>query len=100
MIAERRPNPLASPTPVPSSSLQEICALFGQPVAGNPTQFMIEKAFAQHGLEWRYLTLEVAPVDTHTMIQNIIAHIGLQFLFVEGDNFLHAVRVLLAQRVY
>ncbi|MGH9413005.1 MAG: hypothetical protein ACRD0Y_04620, partial [Terriglobales bacterium] len=46
-----------------SSSLQEICALLGQPVAGNPTQYMMEKAFAHHGLEWRYLTLEVAPDD-------------------------------------
>lgn len=43
------------------SSLQEICAVFGSPVAGNPTQYMMEKAFAHHGLDWRYLTLEVAP---------------------------------------
>jgi shikimate dehydrogenase len=33
----------------------------GQPVAGNPTQFMMERAFAAAGLDWRYLTLEVAP---------------------------------------
>lgn len=44
-----------------SASLQEICAVFGSPVAGNPTQYMMEKAFAHHGLDWRYLTLEVAP---------------------------------------
>lgn len=43
------------------SSLQEICAVFGSPVAGNPTQYMMEKAFAHHGLDWRYLTLEVGP---------------------------------------
>ncbi len=43
------------------SSLQEICACFGQPVAGNPTQYMMERAFAHHGLDWRYLTLEVPP---------------------------------------
>jgi shikimate dehydrogenase len=42
-------------------AIQEIVAVFGQPVAGNPTQYMMEKAFAQLGLEWRYLTLEVAP---------------------------------------
>jgi shikimate dehydrogenase len=36
-------------------------AVFGQPVAGNPTQYMMEKAFAGVGLDWRYLTLEVAP---------------------------------------
>jgi len=46
---------------VPHSPLQEIVAVFGQPVAGNPTQYMMEKAFAQVGLDWRYLTLEVPP---------------------------------------
>jgi len=48
---------------MPSSSLEDIVACFGQPVAGNPTQFMMERAFAQRGLDWRYLTLEVAPAD-------------------------------------
>lgn len=43
------------------SAIQEIVAVFGQPVAGNPTQYMMEKAFAAAGLEWRYLTLEVGP---------------------------------------
>jgi shikimate dehydrogenase len=42
-------------------AIQEVVAVFGQPVAGNPTQYMMEKAFAQAGLDWRYLTLEVAP---------------------------------------
>jgi len=42
-----------------SNSLQEILFLFGSPVAGNPTQFIIEKALADLGLDWRYLTLEV-----------------------------------------
>ena len=48
-------------TSVSHSAIQEIVAVFGQPVAGNPTQYMMEKAFAQAGLDWRYLTLEVAP---------------------------------------
>ena len=46
---------------VPDSFLPEICALFGQPVAGNPMQFMMERAFEKHGLDWRYLSFEVAP---------------------------------------
>jgi shikimate dehydrogenase len=41
--------------------LQPILALLGYPVAANPTQYMMEKAFAQHGLDCRFLTLEVAP---------------------------------------
>jgi len=63
-----------------SSSLQEICALLGQPVAGNPTQFMIEKAFACHGLEWRYLTLEVAVEDLGDAIR------GMRAMGFRGGN--------------
>lgn len=40
---------------------QELVAVFGQPVAENPTQAMVEAAFRHHGLDWRYLTVEVAP---------------------------------------
>jgi shikimate dehydrogenase len=40
---------------------QELVAVFGTPVAENPTQAMIEAAFHHHGLDWRYLTVEVAP---------------------------------------
>jgi shikimate dehydrogenase len=40
---------------------QELTACFGQPVAENPTQAMIEAAYRRHGLPWRYLTIEVAP---------------------------------------
>jgi shikimate dehydrogenase len=42
---------------------QELVAVFGQPVAENPTQVMIEAAFRAMGLDWRYLTIEVAPAD-------------------------------------
>ncbi len=42
---------------------QELTGAFGQPIAENPTQYMIESAFKHHGLEWRYLSLEVAAGD-------------------------------------
>jgi shikimate dehydrogenase len=42
---------------------QELTACFGQPVAENPTQAMVEAAYRHHGLAWRYLTIEVAPKD-------------------------------------
>jgi shikimate dehydrogenase len=63
-----------------TSSLQPICALFGQPVAGNPTQYMIEKAFSHHGLDWRYLTLEVAPEDLGDAIR------GMRAMGFRGGN--------------
>ena len=40
---------------------QELTAAFGQPIAENPTQAMVEAAYRHHGLDWRYLTIEVAP---------------------------------------
>ena len=40
---------------------QELVGVFGHPVAENPTQAMIEPAFAAMGLDWRYLTVEVRP---------------------------------------
>jgi shikimate dehydrogenase len=40
---------------------QELVGVFGRPVDENPTQPMVEAAFAAAGLDWRYLTIEVAP---------------------------------------
>lgn len=40
---------------------QELVGCFGFPVAENPTQAMIEPAFRDMALDWRYLTLEVRP---------------------------------------
>jgi len=42
---------------------QELVGVFGHPVAENPTQVMVEAAFAAMGLDWRYLTVEVRPDD-------------------------------------
>lgn len=56
-----------------TSLTQELCALFGSPVAGNPTQFMIEKAFNHHGLDWRYLTILVSPEDLPDAIRGMRA---------------------------
>jgi shikimate dehydrogenase len=39
---------------------QELTAAFGQPISENPTQAMVEAAYRHHGLDWRYLTIEVA----------------------------------------
>ncbi len=42
---------------------QELTAVFGYPVAENPSQVMAEAAYRHHGLDWRYLTLEVTPAN-------------------------------------
>lgn len=62
----------------------------GQPVAGNPSQFMMERAFAAAGLDWRYLTLEVSP-------ENLAAAVaGMKAMGFRGGNFTipHKVAVI------
>ncbi len=44
-----------------SASLIEKCCLIGCPVAGNPTHYIVEQAFAHKGLDWRFMTFEVTP---------------------------------------
>ncbi|MCA9227376.1 MAG: shikimate dehydrogenase, partial [Planctomycetales bacterium] len=62
----------------------------GQPVAGNPTQFMMERAFAAANLDWRYLTLEVPPENLAEAIA------GLRAMGFQGGNFTipHKVAVI------
>ena len=72
------------------ASIQEIVCVFGQPVAGNPTQYMMEKAFVDAGLDWRYLTLEVAPADLADAVR------GMRAMGFRGGNLTvpHKVAVL------
>jgi len=46
---------------MPRNFKAELAACFGQPVAENPTGVMQEAAFQALGLDWRYLTVEIAP---------------------------------------
>ena len=71
-------------------SLQAIVCCMGQPVAGNPTQFMIERAFVAAGLDWRYLTLEVGHDDLAAGVA------GMHAMGFRGGNFTipHKVAVI------
>jgi shikimate dehydrogenase len=53
----------------------------GQPIAGNPTQFMFERAFESAGLDWRYLSLEVSPESLGDAVR------GLKAMGFRGGNF-------------
>ncbi len=72
------------------SHLQPIVCCMGQPVAGNPTQFMMERAFEAAGLDWRYLTLEVPPDALPDAIR------GMRAMGFQGGNFTipHKVAVI------
>jgi shikimate dehydrogenase len=73
-----------------STPLQEVVCCLGQPVAGNPTQYMMEQAFAAAGLDWRYLTCEVPPDKLDDAMR------GLRALGFKGANFTipHKVAVI------
>jgi shikimate dehydrogenase len=75
-------------------SLQQIVCCMGQPVAGNPTQYMMEKCFAAAKLEWRYLTLEVAPADLGDAVR------GMRSMGFRGGNFTMPHKVAVIQYLH
>ena len=58
---------------VASIALQEITAGIAFPAAGNPAQYVWEKAYARAGLDWRYLTLEVPPGHLEAAARGMLA---------------------------
>ncbi len=64
-----------------SDSIQEIVCCMGQPVAGNPTQYIMEKAFVAAGVDWRYLTLEVPAESLSDAVR------GMRAMGFRGGNF-------------
>lgn len=74
----------------PLNFKQELTCVFGQPVAENPTQCMMEAAYKACGLEWRYLTIEVAPENLAQAVG------GLRAMGFRGANLTipHKVEVI------
>jgi shikimate dehydrogenase len=70
--------------------IHEIVSCMGQPVAGNPTEFMFERAFAAAGLDWRYVTFEVPPENLEAALA------GMRAMGFRGGNFTipHKVSVI------
>jgi shikimate dehydrogenase len=68
----------------------ELVVCMGQPVRENPTGVMQEAAFAALGLNWRYLTVEVAPERLRDAI------VGVRALGMRGANLTipHKVAVI------
>jgi shikimate dehydrogenase len=63
-----------------SPAVQPLLALVASPVGGNPTQYMFEKVFSHHNLDWRYLTFEVAAENLSDAFR------GLQTLGFRGGH--------------
>lgn len=56
-----------------SATLIEKCCLIACPVAGNPTQYLVEQAFGHKGLDWRFMTFEVEPARLADAMRGIRA---------------------------
>jgi shikimate dehydrogenase len=74
---------------VRSATLIEKCCLIANPAAGNPTHYLVEQAFAQAGLDWRFMTFEVEPAQLGDAMRGIRA-LGFHGVKV-GDPFNEAV---------
>ncbi|MFH1301329.1 MAG: shikimate dehydrogenase [Planctomycetota bacterium] len=74
----------------PLNFKQELTCVFGQPIAENPSQCMMEAAYNDCGLEWRYLTIEVAPENLAQAVG------GLRAMGFRGANLTipHKVAVI------
>ena len=68
----------------------DLVGVFGHPVAENPTVVMIEAAFEELGLNWRYVNFEVLPQDLEAAVA------GLRAMNFKGINLTipHKVEVL------
>ncbi len=68
----------------------ELVGVFGDPVEGNPTGVTMEAAFADKGLDYRYLTLKVLPADLKDAMRS------LYVLHMRGINLTmpHKIKVL------
>ncbi len=68
----------------------DLVGVFGHPVSENPTVLMIEAAFRELGLNWRYVNFEVLPQDLEAAVA------GLRAMNFKGINLTipHKVEVL------
>ena len=75
---------------MPANFKAELVGCFGQPVAENPSGAMLEAAFQAAGLNWRYITVEVAPGGLRD------AMLGLRAFGMQGVNLTipHKVAVI------
>jgi len=66
-----------------SPALQEVVAVLASPAAGNPSQYLFERALATAGLDWRLITCDVDPVHLAAAIRGAAA-LGFRGCIVAG----------------
>lgn len=66
-----------------SPALQEIVALLGCPAAGEPAQYLFERVIEAAGLDWRFVTCDVAPDDVAAALAGVAA-LGFRGCLISG----------------
>lgn len=66
-----------------SPALQEIVALLGCPAAGDPAQYLFERAIEAAGLDWRFVTCDVAADDVAAALAGVAA-LGFRGCLLSG----------------
>ncbi|QDS93272.1 Shikimate dehydrogenase [Roseimaritima multifibrata] len=70
---------------MPHSTTQPIACVLGHPIAGNPSQFAIERALASDESDWRFLSLDVAAENLEDAIRGAKA-LGFRGLLVADPH--------------
>jgi shikimate dehydrogenase len=79
-----------------SPALQDVIALLGAPAAGNPAQYLFERAIEAAALDWRFVTFEVDPGRLADALAGVAA-LGLRGCLLSGP-LCSAAAALLAAR--
>lgn len=66
-----------------SPALQEIVALLGCPAAGDPAQYLFERAIEAANLDWRFVTCDVAADDVAAALAGVAA-LGFRGCLLSG----------------
>ena len=66
----------------PYSCEKQYIGNFGHPVWENPTEHMVNAAFAHHGLRWQYVTYEVPADNLRAAFEGVKA-LGRRWVSVE-----------------
>lgn len=62
---------ITEPATKPAFPTEPVLVVLGDPIAGNPSQFALERAFAAVNAEWRVVSRSIAPADLATAIAGL-----------------------------
>lgn len=66
-----------------SPALQEVVAVLASPAAGDPSQYLFERALAAAGLDWRLITCDIPPERLADALRGAVA-MGFRGCLVSG----------------